>query len=64
MEINKKDWETALEQYKALYINELVRMDGYKYMMDLCEKRMKECEEQEDKDEMPEDIKETLKEIL
>lgn len=61
--IKKEDWENALKQYEALYINVLVNIEAYKFMIDLCKKKISEFTD--DKEEkIPEELKETLKEIV
>ena len=59
--IEKKDWENALKQFEAMYINYQVNIAAYEYMMDFCKKKIAEFPEE--KDEMPDDLKETLEEI-
>lgn len=58
--MNKEDWENALKQYKALLVNALVNIEAYKFMAEMCEKKIKEFP---DDDPMPSDLKEVIKEV-
>lgn len=60
--IEKKDWETALKQYEAMLINNLINSEAYEKMIEVCENKIKEYPEEE-KDPMPEEIKEVIKEV-
>jgi len=61
--IKKEDWEIALKQYENLFVNASINIEGYKKMMDLCKVKIEEFGDEESEDKMPEDLKETLKEI-
>ena len=61
--IKKEDWEIALKQYENLFVNASINIEGYKKMMDLCKVKIAEFDEKDKGDEMPEDLKDTLKEI-
>ena len=56
--IEKKDWEEAKKQYTNLLVNELVKIEGFKFMVEFCEKKLKEFP---DDDPMPEGADEILK---
>jgi len=53
--LKKSDWTTARDQYATLLVNELIKIDGYRYMLKLCEDKIKEFP---DDDPMPDDMKE------
>ena len=59
--IEKKDWENALKQYEALYINQSVNIEAYKLMMEVCKEKILEFKDETKDDPMPEDLKEMLK---
>jgi len=56
--IEKKDWESALEQYRAVLINAMVNIEGHKHMVKVCEEKIAEFPED---DPMPDEVKDVIK---
>lgn len=61
--IEKKDWEELLKNAEArLHIAE-IDMEQYRSLIELCGRKLNEFPKEEE-EKMPEELKETLKEII
>lgn len=62
--IEKKDWQSALSQFENLLVNSLVNVETYQAAIEMLKKKVAEFPvEEKEKDDMPEGLKEDLKDI-
>jgi hypothetical protein len=70
MPIERKDWEQSLKVFKDLtknaesqIVNSEINIELYNVLLPFIESKLKEFPEEKETDKMPEDLKDTLKEI-
>ena len=60
--IKKEDWEAARKQFDNLQVNSIINSEIYDAALELLDKRIAEFPKEEEKDPMPEEVKEVVAE--